>query len=225
MTQAHTTDLVLYRALEAALELAQSRSWASLTLIEIAAHGSIDLADLYGVASKDTLTDALESWSDRAMSAEPIDQEDLPQERLFDVIMRRFEHMEPYRAAILSLMQARNRSSQRRLALVGARHKSADWALSCAGLDHGSAAEHTAQKLAIAWIIGRTERAWRKDESGDFAQTMAVLDAELKKAEERFDRLRRFRGRAKPEASAQADPVKPEKTSAPEAPPGETDPA
>ena len=204
----------LHTTLEAALTLAADRPWRDITLLEIAKEAGLDIADLYGVADKDTLMDALESWADKAMSAEASDPEETPRERLFDTIMRRFEHFEAHRAGVLSLMKARDKSPQRLAALLGARNTAAEWALACAGLDQGTQAERTARKLGVAWIIGKTERAWRGDESGDFARTMATLDAELVAAEERLDRFSRFTRRRKPSSS--------EETSPPEAPQGET---
>lgn len=214
-------DLIT-RALEAALDLAKTQSWSSLTLIEIAKHGDISMAELYNVADKDTLTDALEHWADGAMSAEAADMDDTPRERLFDVIMRRFEHMEPHRLAILTLMKARDRAPVRLANLLKARRGSARWALSCAGLDDGSQTVQTANILGTAWVIGKTETAWRKDDSGDFARTMATLDAELTSAEERLNRLRKLTG--KKSRGEHQSHTTPENASEPEARPAETDP-
>lgn len=210
---------LMTRALEAALALAQTKPWHAVTLIDIAAHADMAMSDLYGVVDKDKLTDALESWADGAMSAEAADMDDTPRERLFDIIMRRFEHMEPFRAGLLPIMQARERSPARLAALLKARRASAQWALSCAGLDHGTGTERAARTLGIAWVIGKTERAWRRDENEDFARTMATLDAELTRAEERLARLSRFSRHDKaPNATKAA-------TSAPEARQEESDEA
>jgi len=198
----HAPPPIVSRALSAALELANTRKWQSITLIEIAAAATLPMSELHGLADKDTLTDALEGWADEAMSAEAIDLDETVRERLFDVIMRRFEQMETQRAGVLSLMQARDRSPARLAALLQARRTSAGWALSCAGLDNGNNAQRTARVLGIAWAIGKTERAWRKDESGDFARTMATLDAELSLIEERLSRFARFSSQPSGEASS-----------------------
>jgi len=222
MSQTAPSPIVIH-ALEAALELASTRTWQAITLIEIAAKADIPMSDLYGVADKDTLTDALESWADTAMSEEAADLEDTPRDRLFDVIMRRFEHMETRRAGVLALMQARDKSPARLANLLQARKASAQWALSCTGLDHGNNTEWAAKLLGIVWAIGRTERAWRKDESGDFARTMATLDEELASGEDRLRRLGRFT--RPPSAStpqSNAAPATPEGSTQPEAPPAET---
>lgn len=183
----------LHRAFEAALELATQHKWSKVTLIDIASASNLSLADLHGVTNKAALANHLEHWADSAMSSEPVDMEDSPRERLFDVIMLRFEKMEGRRAGVLALMKSRDQSASRSAALLKARKDSAEWALACAGLDHGSPAELAARTLSLAWIIGKTERAWRKDENGDFARTMATLDEGLANAEERLGRIQRFR--------------------------------
>lgn len=205
---------LLHSALEAALKIAGETSWNKITLIEIAKQGKIDIADLYGVADKDSLVDALESWADKAMSAEACEAGDTPRERLFDTIMRRFELFEEHRAGVLSLMKARDKAPRRLAALLVARSKSAQWALACAGLDDGRQSERAARQLGVAWVIAKTERAWRADESGDFARTMATLDAELASAEERLQQLARLTGRRSKKSNR-------EETSSPEAPPTE----
>jgi hypothetical protein len=43
----------------------------------------------------------------------------------------------------------------------------------------------------------QTERAWRRETSGDFALTMAALDKGLRRAEERLGQFRRFTGRGR----------------------------
>ena len=221
MPNTQETQSITKAALKAALELACDKPWSDLTLIEIAKHAGIAMSDLYSLADKETLSDALEAWADEDMSAEAADMEDTPRERLFDVIMRRFEKMEAYRKGILSIMRVRDRSPARMANLLKARRASAKWALSCAGLDNGASTSQAAKTIGIAWVIGKTERAWRKDESGDFARTMATLDAELTLAEERLGRFERFTGTAPKTANT----AKPEATSSPEAPPAESDEA
>lgn len=216
----NTPSPLIIRALEAALSLSQIKAWKIITLVEIAAHADISLSELYGITDKDRLIDALEGWADGAMSSERADMKDTPRERLFDIIMRRFEHMEPYREGLLPIMRLRDRAPTRLAALVQARKASAQWALICAGLDHGSGAERAARGLSVAWAIGKTERAWRSDTGGDFARTMATLDAELAMAEDRLSGLARFSGtfgsvhhRAR-EAHSSAPEVRPEETDA-----------
>ncbi|MEO1476774.1 MAG: hypothetical protein AAFS13_10380, partial [Pseudomonadota bacterium] len=124
-------------ALEASLELAAQTPWTDVTLSDIAEQAGLDLTELYDVTDKARLVLALEPWADKAMSAEKADLSETPRERLFDAIMRRFEHFETRRAGVLSMMKERDRSPQGLVRLGRARRKSADWALTAARLDVG----------------------------------------------------------------------------------------
>ena len=232
----HTRDELIEKGLLAALELAGERGWQSLTLADIAAAAGLTLNDFHGVATTDTLADSVEGYFDKAMSGEGIDTEETPRERLFDVIMLRFEAMEPYRDGLKDLMKWRERSAMRLARLVAARKASADWALVSAGLDGADqAVPRDIRALGVAYAIGRAERAWRKETDPGFARTMADLDKALRQLEEGVGRFSKWRWGRQPEHGAEAEPgdnepadqAEPnaEDESAPEAPPKGTSPA
>lgn len=196
-------EKIIEKGLKAALELAASRPWADIPLADLAAKAKLPLSDFHGVASREDLVEALDAWFDKAMSAEGVPEETSARERLFDVIMLRFEAMEPYRAGLAEIMKFRETSLTHVVRLPVHRHASAAWALASAGLDNDGSAPASLKRVAIAVVIAQTERAWRKETSGDFALTMAALDKGLRRAEERLGQFRRFTGRApspKPEA-------------------------
>lgn len=178
------------------------------------------LSDFHGVATKQTLADAADPYFDKSMSAEGVDPEDTPRERLFDVIMLRFEAMEPHRDGLKRLMAWRERSPVQLAKLAGARKRSADWALISAGLDGRSALPASFRAIGVAWAMARAEHAWREETEPGFARTMARLDKELRRLEERFDTFARFTGQSRrrraddaaPEPEVQTDPG-PEPTS------------
>lgn len=192
-------DKVIERGLKAALDLAASRAWSDIPLADIAAKAKLTLADFHGVASREDLVEALDGWLDKAMSAEGVPDETSARERLFEVIMRRFEAMEPYRAGLTELLKFRETSLTHVVRLPQHRHASAAWALASAGLDDDAGASASLKRIAIAFVIAQTERAWRRDRDGDFALTMAALDKGLRRAEERLGQFRRFTGRKTPD--------------------------
>lgn len=192
-------DKVIERGLKAALDLAASRAWSDIPLADIAAKAKLTLADFHGVASREDLVEALDGWLDKAMSAEGVPDETSARERLFEVIMRRFEAMEPYRAGLTELLKFRETSLTHVVRLPQHRHASAAWALASAGLDDDAGAPASLKRIAIAFVIAQTERAWRRDRDGDFALTMAALDKGLRRAEERLGQFRRFTGRKTPD--------------------------
>ena len=185
---------ILDKGLLAALGLAAETPWADLTLADIAGAADIPLSEFHGLAGKDDLAAHADPYFDKAMSEEGVSRDESPHERLFDVIMLRFEAMEEYRAGLMSLMAYRDRTPSLLLTLPLARKRSADWALVSAGLDNRSGAPVGLKSVAIGYVIAKAERAWRKETSGDFARTMAALDKGLRDAEDRMEQLQRFTG-------------------------------
>jgi AcrR family transcriptional regulator len=203
-----SAEKIIEKGLKAALELAATRPWADIPLAEIAARAKLALSDFHGVASREDLVEELDAWFDKAMSAEGVPDETSARERLFDVIMLRFEAMEPYRAGLAGILKFRETSLTHLVRLPAHRQASAAWALASAGLDDDGAAPASLKRIAIALVIGQAERAWRKETSGDFALTMAALDKGLRRAEDRLGQFRRLTGRRasspKPEAEEAA---------------------
>src|SRR6201996_3081182 len=87
----------------AALRLAGERGWRNLTLGDIAAEAGVTLSALarsYG--SRQEILDGFERMIDRRMlsGAAAGDIDDKPRDRLFDIIMERFDALLPYREGI-----------------------------------------------------------------------------------------------------------------------------
>jgi len=183
---------VLDRGVAAAIELAASRPWSSISLREIADAAGLALTDFQGLADRDRLALHADAWFDRAMSAETIDPDEPPRERLFDVIMLRFEAMEAHREGVLSLLRAIDRAPVLRLQRLKTRRASAEWALISAGLDGAGRMPVAVKAIGLGWVIARTEEAWRRETDPGFAATMAALDKGLRQAEQQMQRMGAF---------------------------------
>jgi len=186
----------------AALGLAAAGPWRDVTLAKLAEAAGRPLSALYGATLGEAI-DCVEEAFDRTI-AENIDALDPKQsvrDRLFELIMRRFEAMEPHRAAVLSMEQGVDRDPTL-LAAAHQRHvRCARWVLALAGLEaDGMTGQARAQGLGV--IIGQARAAWRGDDAGDFAKTMASLDKNLRRAEEMFGRWAGFEGKPKADDSA-----------------------
>lgn len=199
-----TRDEIIKQGVDAALKLAETKKWGALTLAEIAESAELTLKDFHGLADKDDLSDAVETVFDAAMSDEPIDAEETARTRLFDVIMLRFEAMEEVRDGAMSYLRWRDRSFDGLALRLKSRAATAKWALTCAGLDGASQIPRGIQVASLGWAIAQAERAWRQETSADLSRTMAALDAELIKIEERVAWLK-SRGKAKPEPEPASD--------------------
>jgi hypothetical protein len=194
---AHLDAAVRRDLARAALTLAASTPWRDITLQRLADAANRPISDLYGATLGEAI-DCVEEAFDRAI-AEDIDALDPSQsvrDRLFELMMRRFEAMEGHRAAVLSMEQGADRDPTL-LAAAHQRHvRCARWVLALAGLEaDGMTGQARAQGLGV--IIGQARAAWRADDAGDFAKTMASLDKNLRRAEEMFGRWAGFEAKPK----------------------------
>ncbi|MEL7304056.1 MAG: hypothetical protein AAGJ53_10225 [Pseudomonadota bacterium] len=205
-------DALTSKALKSALKLASKTAWTDVTLRDIAEEAGIDLEAFYGQIDKSSVLDALDVWADKAMSEDAPDMKDTPRERLFDAIMLRFERLETQRAGALSMLAGRSRQPGDFAHRLRQRRKTAKWAMVAAGLDSGAPVALGAMRVGLIRAISKAEAAWREDDSGDFARTMATLDGELINIEERLDQLSRLRKRFRrwPNMAASSRPEGPQ---------------
>lgn len=181
----------------AALSLAASGAWREVTLTKLADAANRPVSDYYG-ASVGEAVDCVEEAFDRAIgdNLDKLDPGQSVRDRLFELIMRRFEAMEPHRVAVTAMEQGQDRDPT----LIAAAHqrhvRCARWVLAIAGLEaDGMTGQARAQGLGV--IIGQARAAWRGDGAGDFAKTMASLDRNLRRAEEMFGRWAGFESKPK----------------------------
>jgi AcrR family transcriptional regulator len=117
---------------------------------------------------------------DRAVLAAGDDDmaEEPPRERLFDVLMRRLELLEPDKAAVRSLMRSAMRNPALACALNGLAVRSQQWMLTGADIDAaGPRGMLRAQGLAV--LFASVLRTWIDDDDPGRARTMAALDRAL----------------------------------------------
>jgi len=127
---------------------------------------------------------ALARHLDAAMLA--IDPGDLAamsvRERLFELIMRRFETLQPFRAGVKRLMRDRRGDPQAALVAMCGLDRVTGWLIDAAAIRARGPLRRLVQ-LALAAVYARAFRAWLDDESADLAATMAELDKRLEQAE------------------------------------------
>lgn len=119
---------------------------------------------------------------DRAVLAGTISgQGGLARDRLFDVLMRRIDAMQPHRAGILRFLRDMPRDPG--LAAVLAPHValSMRWMLDAAEIE-ADAGLRRVLALGLVGVWGGTVRAWAEDESEDLGHSMAALDRLLDRA-------------------------------------------
>jgi AcrR family transcriptional regulator len=167
--------------LDAALALAAERPWDEVRLGDIAERAGVSLSDLR--AAYDGKTDILAAFTrriDRAVldRIDPDLGEEPVRERLFDVLMSRFDALMPYREAVRSIAKSFERRPGDLIAWNPVAVRSMTWMLEAAGIDTGGRLGTVgAQGLAI--VFGRTLRVWLRDDDPGMARTMVELDRRL----------------------------------------------
>jgi ubiquinone biosynthesis protein COQ9 len=120
--------------------------------------------------------------ADQAALAEPPSDGSI-RDKLFDLLMRRFDVLQAHRPGVLTLLHALPTEPPTALLLACATRRSMRWMLEAAGCTaHGLRGELRVRGLVAVWLW--TLRAWERDESSDLSATMAALDAALRQAEQ-----------------------------------------
>jgi len=170
--------------IDAALALAARNGWRAANLPAIAAAAGVGLGALYErFPDKPAILVAVIRRVDRAMLASGGDEpaEGSPRDRLFDVIMRRFEALQPLRPAIAAVVAA-GADPLSAARLLGAGLRSLAWMLEAAGIDSSGVAGRL-RIAGLAVVYARAFRAWLDDDGADLGKTMAALDRALAQAE------------------------------------------
>lgn len=104
-------------------------------------------------------------------------------DRLFDLLMRRFDALQAQRAGVLAVMRALPFDPCTAVLLACATRRSMRWMLEAAGgSSTGLNGELRVKGLVAVWLWAM--RAWERDESEDLTGTMAALDTALSRAEQ-----------------------------------------
>lgn len=172
------------RVIDAALKLAASQGWHGLSLADIAAEAGLPLAGLYALfPSKGAIVDGFARRIERAtLSGVEFDDTTSIRDRLFDLFMRRFDALSPYKQAVKSLVADQPRDPISALCQTGRMLRSMRGMAAAAGVDSSGLLGMLRIK-ALGVIYLYILRVWLGDDGTDQSKTMAALDTALKRAE------------------------------------------
>jgi ubiquinone biosynthesis protein COQ9 len=179
------------RVVEAALTLAAERDWDSVRLADIAERAGVGRAELRDEFSgKLAILAAFSARIDRQVLAalDPELSAEPARDRLFDVMMARFDALQPHRAAVRSIGRAVARRPAAMIAWSPIALRSMSWMLEGAGID-ASGRLGGVRTQGLAWAFGRTLRVWLEDDDPGMARTMVELDRRLREGEGWLRRL------------------------------------
>ncbi|MGH6866721.1 MAG: hypothetical protein ACREDO_11270 [Methyloceanibacter sp.] len=173
------------KAVRAAFELAQQRGWGDITLADIAQQAGLGLPDLrreFSCKSDILRTFQAEVDAEVLAKVKAAGPDQSPRDRVFDVVMTRFELMGPYKPGLKRISAYLRCHPGEASLLVCSSLASQYWMLAGAGakLQGAGAAVRVA---GLATIYGQVFRIWLDDPSPSLDRTMAALDRRLSNGE------------------------------------------
>jgi len=170
-------------AVDTALSLAAEKGWRDLALADIAAGAGLSLAELYAQhPSKQAILRAYSRKVDMAVLAETEKPEGPAKDRLFDVLMRRLDKLDPHKAGLQRIAEDTARDPLAMACSLARLDRSMAAMLEAAGISAaGLAGLIRVKGLSAVYMQGL--RAWFRDDSPDKAKTMAALDRALGRAD------------------------------------------
>jgi AcrR family transcriptional regulator len=172
------------KLIEAFMALLAERSFEGIGFGDISARAGVSLAQCRAAFGSTMAILAAHSKEidEKVLAGLDADLADeLPRERLFDVLMRRLEALAAHKGAVRSLMRSARRNPPLGLALNTLAVRSMQWMLAAADIN-ATGAGGALRAQALALLYASTLRTWVDDDDPGLARTMAVLDRELARA-------------------------------------------
>ena len=191
--------------IDSMLDLAAREGWEAVTLPAIAGGAGARLSELYPAwRSRMAVLGAFMRRVDREVVETDFGfaPEDTVHDRLFEVLMRRFDALQPHREAVRRIRAGVMRDPAASAAMMRQLGCSMAWMLEAAGLaSDGISGKVRIAGLTAIWL--RCTATWIGDETADMSRTMAELDRALKRAD-RWAGILLCRRRSQAEPGAEA---------------------
>ena len=194
------------RLISAALGLAAEKPWERLTLADIAERAGTTLAALKtSFASKSEILAAFAGLVDDEMlrRAPRRTEGQAPRDALFEVIMSRFDILEPWKGALRSIAA----SGLPHPTQIGTLLTAQGWMLEAAGISAGGV-DGGVRTLGLATVYGSVFQTWLADDDPGLARTMAALDRRLRRGQRILDQAESALAGVSRVATAVAEAVK-----------------
>lgn len=214
------------KVLTATLELAAEKPFLSVALGEIATRAGVDLSALrQRYADRIAILSDFVGFIDEQVlaggTADGTGFGEPARDRLFDILMRRFDALAPYRAGLKGIHSAARRDPLFAATLNRIAVGSHKWTLAAADLEPTgpfAPIRRLARAQAIALVMARVMPVFLDDEAADLPKTMAALDKALEsldrtaktvtKMEEAVDKLfERLTAKRSPDKAKETAPA------------------
>jgi len=169
------------RILAAALGCAAKQSWADVTLLDIAESANLAISELRDEFTTKTqlIAGLLRAIDDEVLKrAAKRTEGQASRDRLFDIVMTRFDVLGPHKAALKSIYASGAADVSLAVPYLSSQH----WMLEAAGIStDGPTGAIRVAGLGMAYAL--VFRTWLEDDDPGLAKTMAALDRRLRRGE------------------------------------------
>ena len=173
------------RIISAMLDQAADEGWRAVTLITISDKTKLSLRDVCDLfPTKQSILNAFLDDIDEQIQAgtRPQDIAHSPKDRLFEVLMRRFDILQPHKKAIANILHDMPSDPLACFCSISRFRRSMAAMLEAAQLSSpGFTGVLKTKGLALVYL--NTVRVWLRDDTLDMSKTMATLDKSLGRAD------------------------------------------
>jgi ubiquinone biosynthesis protein COQ9 len=169
------------RVIAAAMRLAAEKPWADVAMLDIAEAAGVSLLEIKKeFPSKAAILMGFSRAIDAVVLTAVTKRQPgtPPRDALFEVLMSRFDAMQPYRAGLRSIVGA----GLPDMALMQRLFSSQAWMLNAAGVPLNGVGG-TVRVFGLTSVYASVLRTWLDDDDAGQARTMAALDRRLRRGE------------------------------------------
>ena len=174
------------------LTLLSQHDWDEISLTKVAEAAEVKLSELRGAFDGKV---AMVEHFMREIDASVLDEidgdvaEELPRERLMDILLSRFDALMPHKEAVRSIAKAAKSDLSIAAQLNHVALVSMTWMLNAANIETGGI-KGAVKVQGVAMVYAKVLQIWLNDDES-MAKTMAALDKELRKGESNMRRVER----------------------------------
>ncbi len=174
------------KIIDSALHLAVTQGWEYTSLRDIANHAGISASDLYDIIDdKSDILTMLGRLIDKKLLADIDISDDYtssPRERLFDLMMDRYEVLNEYREGVCAILESFKCDPKQAIISMPHLCKSMSWMLEISGIET-SGFSGAIKTTGLTGVYIKVLMVWINDDSDDLSKTMAYLDKTLERAD------------------------------------------
>lgn len=165
----------------AALSLAVEKRWDDVTLIEIGERAGLTLDEVRRAAGSKSqiVAHLMRQIDDQVLKAATRRVEgETKRDKLFEIVMSRFDALMPHKEALRSIRRAGNADTTLIMPFLNAQR----WMLAAAGIETDGPGG-LVRTLGLGSLYASVFETWLEDDDPGMARTMAALDRRLRRAE------------------------------------------